>query len=119
MEVFKVVIIFVIFSILANWGISIWHKKSLVEYGDYTKFVKSETVIIYGSEWCEFCNKTKEFLSGEGVKYTFIDVEKNLEDKSDFKELGGTSYPLIVTKSFLIKGYNEEVLIEKLIISSD
>lgn len=84
----------------------------MIEYGNFESYVAPGYVKIYGVEWCEFCQKTKDSLDKLGVSYTFLDVEKDIVSKQHFKEIGGSAYPLILTSNFLIKGYNENVINE-------
>jgi glutaredoxin 3 len=34
-------------------------------------------IIIYGAEWCAFCHTAMRYLDDKGVKYTYIDVDKD------------------------------------------
>lgn len=34
-------------------------------------------IIVYGAEWCAFCHMVKRYLDDKGVKYTYIDVDKD------------------------------------------
>ena len=34
-------------------------------------------IIIYGAEWCAFCHTAMHYLDDKGVKYTYIDVDKD------------------------------------------
>ena len=35
------------------------------------------SIIIYGAEWCAFCHTAMRYLDDKGVKYTYIDVDKD------------------------------------------
>ena len=34
-------------------------------------------IIIYGAEWCAFCHTAMRYLDDKGVKYKYIDVDKD------------------------------------------
>lgn len=34
-------------------------------------------ITIYGAEWCGFCHMAKRYLDDKGVKYRYIDVDKD------------------------------------------
>lgn len=35
------------------------------------------TITIYGAEWCAFCHTAMQYLDKLGVKYKYIDVDKD------------------------------------------
>jgi len=83
-----------------------------VEYGEYSKFgiTNKNQVKIYGTGWCPFCDELKEFLSDNNIVFTFIDIESDLNGKSEFIELNGDSYPLMLIGNTLIRGFNETLI---------
>jgi len=36
-------------------------------------------VIIYGASWCAFCHAAKEYLDKLGVKYSYKDIDSDIE----------------------------------------
>lgn len=50
-------------------------------YNAYSGKIKAQmadkTIIIYGAEWCAFCHTAMKYLDQKGVKYTYIDVDKD------------------------------------------
>ena len=34
-------------------------------------------IIMYGTEWCVDCHRSKAFLDNNGISYTYVDVDKN------------------------------------------
>ena len=34
----------------------------------------TETIVVYGSDWCGDCRRTKRFLNQYNIQYTFIDI---------------------------------------------
>jgi glutaredoxin-like protein len=36
--------------------------------------VPTENLVVYGSDWCGDCRRTKRFLNQHNIRYTFIDV---------------------------------------------
>jgi thioredoxin reductase (NADPH) len=39
----------------------------------------TETIILYGADWCPDCRRAKKFLRGNNIEYTFIDVDIDKE----------------------------------------
>jgi mycoredoxin len=58
----------------------------------------SEKVVMYGAEWCGDCRRSKAFLDGNKVAYTYIDVEadESAADKVIAINNGTRSIPVII-----------------------
>ncbi|MFT7436130.1 MAG: thioredoxin reductase (NADPH) [Psychromonas sp.] len=39
----------------------------------------TETIILYGADWCPDCRRAKKFLRDNNIEYTFIDVDIDKE----------------------------------------
>lgn len=37
--------------------------------------MKTDTIIMYGAQWCPDCRRTKEFLNKNGIDFTYINVD--------------------------------------------
>ena len=35
---------------------------------------KLRKIVIYGADWCPYCQKVEKFFKKEGIKYSSIDV---------------------------------------------
>lgn len=68
---------------------------------------KGVEVVLYSTDWCGYCRKTKEFLDAHGVAYTELDIEKDAQSRQDFERLGGRGVPLVVIGETVIRGYDE------------
>jgi len=55
-------------------------------------------VIMYGAEWCGDCRRSKKFLDGNNVAYTYIDVEADPEASDKVIAINGgmRSIPVII-----------------------
>ena len=55
-------------------------------------------IILYGANWCPDCRRSKELLDLMGVKYEYIDLEKNPDAAQKVVEInkGYQSIPTIV-----------------------
>lgn len=74
---------------------------------------------LYGSSWCHFCVKEKEFLEKNKVKFEYIDVQKDLKSANYIvKETNQTGIPVTEiiedNKSEFIIGFDEETIKKKL-----
>ncbi len=71
-------------------------------------------VKIYALSTCIHCKNTKEFLSGCGIKFSFVDVDKlGLEERKEILEEiknfnPSCSFPTIIIGDKVIVGYRED-----------
>lgn len=68
--------------------------------------------IIYVTEWCGYCKKTKELLNENNIPYYEYDIEKSKEGNRQHKELGGKGIPVLLINGEVIKGYNASKILE-------
>ncbi len=68
---------------------------------------------LYGTTWCGDCVRSKAFLEEKGVKYEFIDVDKDTKAMEYVERVnkGMRSTPTIVFEdgSILVEPSNEEL----------
>lgn len=64
-------------------------------------------MVMYGTTWCPYCTKMREYLDGRKVAYLFIDAEGSSDAKVDYATLRGRGYPLIFVGYRRIDGYDE------------
>ncbi len=72
-----------------------------------------EIEVIYGTEWCGDCNRSKKFLDENDVSYKWIDIDFDDKAKEKAAELNGGKWrvPTIVFSdaSILREPSNEEL----------
>jgi mycoredoxin len=57
----------------------------------------SETITLFGAEWCSDCRRTKKQLDGLGVEYTYIDLAADPSAADVAREISGRmSIPVVV-----------------------
>jgi glutaredoxin len=77
---------------------------------------KNEGVILYGTSWCGFCKKAKEYFRKKGVAFTEKDVEKDagaakeLADKAAAGGVRVTGVPVIDVRGTLVQGFDQSRL---------
>lgn len=68
-------------------------------------------VILYATEWCGYCAKTRNYLRSHAIAYEERDIEKSASAQADYRRLGGQGVPLIVVdERRVIHGYDPELL---------
>ncbi len=56
----------------------------------------NKKIVMYGTAWCPYCKKARNYFKKKGLAFTEYDVEKLPSRMREFKKLGGTGYPLIM-----------------------
>src|SRR5580692_6083999 len=67
---------------------------------------KEKNVIVYGTSWCGYCKKTREYLHSLNVEYTFYDIENSDVGKRKYEALGVRGVPIIIIGSQRIEGFD-------------
>ena len=68
-------------------------------------------VVLYGTDWCPYCAKTRIFFAVHGIQYIDLDVEKSREAGERYRELSGKGVPVILVGDRVITGFDEESLL--------
>ena len=77
-RMFKDVVVYtllIFIGVFSGYGVMLGYKEftepKLVLVGDYTQHFEStdEKVIMYGTDWCPVCSRTREFFIEEGITY--------------------------------------------------
>jgi len=63
-------------------------------------------IALYATEWCGYCQKTREFFAENDIEYVEYDIEKSAERNREHKELGGRGVPLVNVGGTIIHGYD-------------
>ena len=58
----------------------------------------TDNIVMYGADWCGDCRRSKAFLEGRGVPFTYVDLEDRPEAMQEVIERndGMRSIPVIV-----------------------
>ena len=71
-------------------------------------------VILYATEWCGYCQKTRELFKENNISYVEYDIDKSERRLKEHKRLGGTGVPLLRINGKVIHGYNEKLILASL-----
>ena len=66
--------------------------------------------ILYATEWCPYCAKTRKLLSARHIPYREYDIEKSAEGMAQYEQLHGNGVPVLVIKDTVIHGYDAEAI---------
>jgi len=69
---------------------------------------KNPEVILYGTSWCPYCRKARDFFRSRGIDFIEHDIEKDKEAAIRKKELDSRSgVPFVIINGRQIRGYSE------------
>ncbi|WP_166359244.1 glutaredoxin family protein [Pseudomonas akapageensis] len=71
-------------------------------------------VVLYSTEWCGYCKLTRRFLDQQGIAFSEVDIEKDVEGRKTYVALGGGGIPMLDVNGTFIRGYNPEAILEAL-----
>lgn len=82
-------------------------KKTSIE-GNYAAYYAGAPtkVVMYGTQSCPFCTKTREYFNERKIEFVERDIEHDPAAARQFKELGGNAVPRVLIGDRLISGYN-------------
>lgn len=67
-----------------------------------------EKIIVYGAEWCAFCHEAMRYFDKLGVKYTYKNVELDVNDaKAAVEKSGQTGIPVLDMEGTIIVGFDK------------
>lgn len=68
-------------------------------------------ITIYGAEWCAFCHTARNYLTGKGIEYDYIDVDKDPSKGMEAVEKSGQrGIPVIDFDGEIIIGFDRPAL---------
>lgn len=94
----KLLFICVAFGLYKAWGHFNTNSHSYSE---------DNVVILYATDWCGYCAKTREFFADNNIAYYEYDIEKSAQGREQYDELNGNGVPLVDINGNIIRGYSE------------
>lgn len=80
-----------------------------------TTDMHANSVVLYATDWCGYCKKTRQFFKDNNIAYVEFDIEKSAEGKQEYNQLQGKAIPLVVINGKVIRGYNPSLMKELLL----
>lgn len=65
-----------------------------------------EGVVLYATEWCGYCKKTREFFNQHHIAFIEYDIEKSAVGRDQYDQLHSSGIPVVVIKGEVLRGYN-------------
>jgi len=80
---------------------------------DYS-LIDHETVVLYSTSWCGYCEKARTFMDKNGIDYKEYDIEKSREGREQHDALGGGGIPVLLINDEVVRGYDPKKIIKLL-----
>lgn len=74
-------------------------------------------VVMYATTTCPYCEKVRDLLAAEGVKYTEYQIDKSETANAEFIAKGGIGVPLLYIGERRIDGFREGAIRDALAVA--
>jgi glutaredoxin-like YruB-family protein len=65
------------------------------------------SVILYATDWCPYCKKTREYLNAKGIRFTEYDIDKDRNKREEMRRKSGSNgVPVLDIEGTIIRGFN-------------
>ena len=91
-----------------------WDRIDHFVFGPPTYSSVESEVILYATEWCGYCQKTRELFQANNMSYVEYDIDKSERRLKEHKRLGGTGVPLLKINGKVIHGYRPKMILASL-----
>ena len=102
---------FIAFAILSGLFLH-WDSVQSFISGDSGISVPNDRVVLYATEWCKYCEKTRNLFAKHKISYVEIDIEKSEQGHREYKKLGGRGVPVVNAHGTVIHGYAPQQILE-------
>ncbi len=103
-----------VFLALLGLTLENWDRIDGFVFGRPDYSTAGNSVTLYATEWCGYCQKTRELLKQNNIRYVEYDIEKSTIGRREHKRLGGKGVPLLRINGKVIHGYNEKLILASL-----
>lgn len=65
-------------------------------------------VVLYATDWCPYCEKTRTLLEQRHIPYKEYNIESSEEGRHQYKQLAGKGVPVLLVAGEVVRGYHEK-----------
>lgn len=65
-------------------------------------------VVLYATDWCPYCEKTRALLNAKSIPYREMNIETSVEANRQYRRLAGEGVPVLLVAGEVVRGYNEQ-----------
>jgi len=89
------------------------HKPIVYKTADKSKPL--HPVVIYTTDWCNYCTALRTTLKQYHISYHDYDVEHSEKGRTDYKNMGASGVPILVIGDTILRGYDGQELTDTLV----
>lgn len=99
----KIVLVVCALALFQHWGtLQNWLQRQQAD--------RPGEVVLYATQWCGYCAKTRELLNEQQVIYREVDIEHDPTGQAAFQALGGRGVPVLDVRGTIIHGYQPQAM---------
>lgn len=65
-------------------------------------------VVLYATDWCPYCEKTRALLAAKGIPYREMNIETSTEARRQYQRLAASGVPVLLVAGKVVRGYHPE-----------
>ena len=65
-------------------------------------------VVLYATDWCPYCEKTRALLAAKGIPYKEMNIETSAEARSQYQRLAANGVPVLLVAGEVVRGYQQK-----------
>ncbi|HEY0892746.1 MAG TPA: glutaredoxin family protein [Cellvibrio sp.] len=65
-------------------------------------------VVLYATDWCPYCEKTRALLVAKGIPYREMNIETSTEARRQYQRLAANGVPVLLVAGKVVRGYHPE-----------
>lgn len=65
-------------------------------------------VVLYATDWCPYCEKTRALLAAKGIPYQEMNIETSAEARSQYQRLAAQGVPVLLVAGKVVRGYHQQ-----------
>lgn len=63
-------------------------------------------VVLYGTTWCGYCKKARQYFDARHISYADLDIEKDAGARAQYDSFGGNGVPVIFVGNRRMNGFD-------------
>lgn len=71
-----------------------------------------DTVVLYATSWCGYCEKTRKILDRNNIKYLEHDIESSNVGRFEFEKLGAKGIPVVLINGRVVEGFAPKAVLQ-------
>lgn len=65
-------------------------------------------VVLYATDWCPYCEKTRALLAAKDIPYREMNIETSTEARRQYQRLAANGVPVLLVAGKVVRGYHPE-----------